>query len=316
MALGDTLISTFQRAWGESLSALVSGLPGAASVRLDGAGAATTGPASLDLASPLSEARDEAEAITDDLVRWLWSRNQFEALDEQARELLFASVDGALASIARTGQLEPALSEHRAELAAFVRARYGASPREVVCSEYAPDLQLAVLGVGTASLSQPVLDIGCGRHATLVRALVREGIDARGIDRVIEARGSAAGERGADTELASQADWLSYPYGRARFGTVLSHLGFTLHFLHHHMAAGETAYEYARAYMAILGSLNVGGRFVYTPGLPFLETLLDASMYRVHHVAFADELRVASLRQIESTTGLALSHATHVTRLR
>jgi len=161
-----------------------------------------------------------------------------------------------------------------------------------------------VLGLGTASISKPVIDIGCGAHATLVRALSLLGIDAHGIDRVVT------------SELASQADWLSYPYGRARFGTVLSHLGFTLHFLHHHMAAGETAYEYARAYMAILGSLTVGGRFVYTPGLPFLETLLDASMYRVHHVAFADELRVASLRQIESATGLALSHATHVTRLR
>jgi hypothetical protein len=311
MALGDTLILIFRRAWGDSLGALVSSPAHEGSARVDGEGAArtgsaTSGPPELALPSSLAEARDEAEAITDELVRWLWSRNQFEPLDEQAREQLFASVEGALATMERSGQLEPALSEHRAELSAFVRARYGQSPREVVCSEYAPDLQLAVLGLGTASLSQPVLDIGCGPHATLVGALSREGIDARGIDRVVD----------RDSELASQADWLSYAYGRARYGTVLSHLGFSLHFLHHHMAAGETAYDYARAYMAILGSLTVGGRFVYTPGLPFLETLLDPAMYRVHHVAFADELRVASLRQIESTTGLALSHATHVIRLR
>lgn len=314
MSLGDDLLPLFKRAWGPSLRELLD--PSAATDTLKSAEAGAVTPEPELAPRTLSElrarsgqantesARDEAEGITDELVRWLWSRNQFESLDEQAREELLTSVEGALSSMEQSDALEPALREHRAELVDFVRARYGAAPREVVSAEYAPDLQLAVLGLGTASLSQPVLDVGCGEHATLVRALMALGIEARGLDRVVRA------------DLGTQADWLSYLYGRARYGTVLSHLGFSLHFLHHHMAAGDTAYQYARAYMAILSSLTVGGRFVYTPGLPFIETLLDASMYRVHHVAFADELRVANLREIERSTGLALSHATHVTRLR
>ncbi|MEY4513187.1 MAG: hypothetical protein RLZZ450_5309 [Pseudomonadota bacterium] len=321
MSLGDTLIPVFKRAWGSSLQALIeaSEAPSRAEAsEAPNAVEASEAPNAVeasDAPSTLSElraaagqpsdgsARDEAELITDELVRWLWSRNQFELLDEEAREELLVSVEGALSSMEQNDALAPALREHRSELSAFVRARYGAAPREVVCSEYAPDLQLAVLGLSVASLAQPVLDVGCGEHATLVHALTSEGIEARGLDRVVH------------SELATQSDWLSFVYGRARYGTVLSHLGFSLHFLHHHMAAGDMAYQYARAYMAILGSLVVGGRFVYTPGLPFIETLLDASMYRVHHVAFADELRVASLREIERSTGLALSHATHVTRL-
>lgn len=313
MSLGDDLLPLFQRAWGPSLRELLD--PSTATDTLRGAaevGALEREPDPHTLSelrarggyAGTESARDEAEGITDELVRWLWSRNQFESLDEQAREELLTSVEGALSSMEQSDALESALLEHRAELVDFVRARYGVAPREVVSAEYAPDLQLAVLGLGTASLSQPVLDVGCGEHATLVRALMASGIEARGLDRVVRA------------DLGTQADWLSYVYGRARYGTVLSHLGFSLHFLHHHMAAGDTAYQYARAYMAILSSLTVGGRFVYTPGLPFIETLLDASMYRVHHVAFADELRVANLREIERSTGLALSHATHVTRLR
>jgi hypothetical protein len=311
MSLGDGLMSAFQRTWGESLAGLLvtddaqNQAPIGTSVSVQDTAPRTLAELRAGADEPSSgSARDEAELVTDALLRWLWSRNQFEQLDEQAREELFTSVEGALSSMDQSGLLGPALAEHREELAAFVRARYGQAPREVVCSAYAPDLQLAVLGLSVASLAPPVLDIGCGEHATLVRALVSGGIEARGLDRVVS------------SDLATQADWLSFVYGRARYGTVLSHLGFSLHFLHHHLAAGDTAYQYARAYMAILGSLVVGGRFVYTPGLPFIETLLDASMYRVHHVAFADELRVASLRDIERSTGLSLSHATHVTRLR
>lgn len=125
---------------------------------------------------------------------------------------------------------------------------------------------------------------------------------AHGIDRV------------APPELSLGSDWLQFEYGEARFGTVLSHLGFSLYFLHHHLAGRDTAFDYARTYMAILRGLTIGGLFAYTPGLPFLEALLDAGKYRVRHVPFADPLRVPVLHDIERRSGLALSHATHVER--
>jgi hypothetical protein len=294
-AQGARLRALFLQAWGGSLEQLCRATEPLAL-------------ASFDDASR-SQVRQEAKLATlpasllDELVEWLWSRNQFLVLDSAAKQELLATLESALGELSAQSDLEGALARHRAELASFVRARLGPEPRDVVSAEYSPELQLRVLGLAIETLKAPVLDVGCGPQAALVRALRSSGLSARGLDRL------------APTELGSRDDWLTFAYGTARWGTVLSHLGFSLHFLHHHLARRDSAYAYARVYMAILRALAVGGRFVYTPGLPFVETLLEASTYRVHHVPFAAELRVDSLVAIEQQTGLALSHATHVERL-
>jgi hypothetical protein len=289
----EELVVMFRVAWGDSLASPATGE----------LASEVAGPASLTGASA------HAAAISRELSRWLWSRNQFALLDDAARGELADGVARALAQMEQTNQVGPALRQHRRELAAFVRAHFGDAPRDVVCAEYDPALQLALLGLYADELAEPVLDIGCGARAALVQLLREQhGVEAHGIDRAIE--------QDVAPEVASTADWLSFAYPRGKYGSVLSHHGFTLHFLHHHLAAGDTAFDYARTYMTILRSLAPGGRFAYTPGLPFLESMLDASLYRVHRVPFAEALRVASLRKIEASTGLSLSHATHVERLR
>ncbi|HEY6878180.1 MAG TPA: hypothetical protein VI299_09175, partial [Polyangiales bacterium] len=97
-----------------------------------------------------------------------------------------------------------------------------------------------------------------------------------------------------------------------RYGTIVSHQAFSLHFLHHHHAAGDTAFDYARTFMAILRALVPGGVFAYAPGLPFIESVLTG--YRVQRVPFAPALRVPLLVDIEQRSGLSFSYATHVTR--
>ena len=303
MALGDILIPIFERAWGDSLSGLVSSSARGASALEDGQGAASGAPAPLAPPSSLAEARDEAEAITDQLVRWLWSRNQFEPLDEQAREQLFASVEGALAAMERSGQLEPALSEHRRELSDFVHARLGKEPREVV---------RRVLAGLAARGARPGTDVPLSGALARHRLRARRAAGARSFLEGIAAEGV---DRDATLDVATRDDWLTHDYERKRWGSVLSHQGFTLHFLHHHHARGDTAYAYARVYMSILRALKMGGRFAYAPGLPFIEGLLDAASYRVQRIPFADALRVPSLVAIETDTGLELSYATHVTRV-
>lgn len=291
----DQLLSLFQRTW----DAAWPSVHAPAEVALDAA------PAQLPA---LVDAVADRQLVTAGLLRWLYTRNQFAQLDAAARAELEESVGRTLLAIDRTQDASEPLEKHRSELLSFLRARFGARPREVVCADYAPELQLAVLGLHGDELREPVLDVGCGERAALVRLLRELGLSAHGVDRHIEPA--------LDPDVARQADWLTHPYGHEKYGTILSHLGFTLHFLHHHLAGGDTAFAYARTYMAILAALLPGGCFVYTPGLPFLESMLDASMYRVQRVPFADELRVTSLRQIEATTGLALSHSTHVERLR
>lgn len=47
-----------------------------------------------------------------------------------------------------------------------------------VCSEYTPQFQLEVLHIDIAELKEPVLDLGCGQSAGLVKYLVEQGVDA------------------------------------------------------------------------------------------------------------------------------------------
>jgi hypothetical protein len=292
--IAQLLIPLFRHAWGATLGELAAA---------DGQPFALPDDTAVLAPAELREAQQCRAALAEELVQFLWSQNQFVIVDRAGRGELSRSIGSALSSIARGTDLLLALQQHRAELAPWVRAHYGQSPRQVVCAEYSPQLQLAVLGLEHGALTGPVLDVGCGPSAALVRFLRAQGVSAHGVDRA------------APADVASRGDWLTFDYGSARWATVLSHLGFTLHFLHHHLAAGTTAYEYARAYMAMLRSLRVGGLLAYTPGVPFIEDLLDASLYRVHRSPFAEPLRVAALRDIEASTGLSLSHATHIERL-
>lgn len=290
----EPLIALFRHAWGRSLEALCRADPVPAPPPEHVAEAAQT----LAALAP----GEGAALLCGELMRFLWSQNQFLTLDEGARAALVRSVEQALAVVAQ-GAADEALASHRTELGSLLRSRAGGALREVVCAEYAPELQLELLGLTRVELRGPVLDVGCGPTAALVRFLRARGVAAEGLD------------RSAPPELARVGDWLTFDYGESRWGAVLSHLGFSLHFLHHHLGPGDTAYSYARTYMALLRSLAPGGLFAYAPGLPFLEAMLDPSTYRVERVPFSDALRVSSLRRAEAESGLALSYAAHVERL-
>ncbi len=296
----ELIIEMFRATWGASLRDLVEPLSASSAV-VESTAHLRAGDGAARLGALVPDAL--APAITRELAAWLWARNQFLELDAAARSELERSVVRALQRLRDPSEVAAALAAHRAELAAFVRARLGHAPREVVCAEYSPALQLELLGITVPTLLAPVLDVGCGPGAALVRFLRAQGVAAEGLDRLAPAQAGRAG------------DWLTHPYGNARWGTVLSHLGFSLHFLHYHQAPGDRAYAYARAYMAILRSLRLGGRFAYTPSLPFIEALLDARVYRVQRAPFASELRVRALRSIEDETGLELGAASHVQRI-
>jgi SAM-dependent methyltransferase len=284
-------LDPFRIAWGSSLAELVgpepANLEGELAPLVDGL--------------EVSAARAEVSRIVAALAHWLWSRNQFLLLSAAERAELAQSVELALRTMKRRDQARAALRKHRKELAGFVRRKLGDEPLEVTCAEYSPALQLQVLGL-SEPLAAPLLDIGCGPSAALVRHLRSQGLDARGLDRAL------------DPALGISADWLEHDYGQADYRSVLSHQGFSLHFLHHHHAQGDTALAYARTYMAILRALTPGGVFAYAPGLPFIEPMLEASVYSVRRVPFADALRVPALVEVEQRTGLSFSYATHVQR--
>jgi SAM-dependent methyltransferase len=254
------------------------------------------------------------------LVPWLQERNQFLRLSdlEASQELdtlykrAMEETARVLSSRANEAEMVNGLREvweaHRRRLVAFTALHLGEAPRDVVCARYSPSLQMRVLDLSPEALPEPVLDVGCGSEAALVRHLRQRGVEAYGIDR------SAPEE----TDGVMAADWLEFDYSEDRWGTVISHLGFSLHFLRHHLTGGQTAEDlalaHARAYMRILGSLRPGGSFAYTPALPFVEGLLPPSAYRCERVALSNELVIPALLATREHTGLELAQASRVSR--
>lgn len=140
----------------------------------------------------------------------------------------------------------------------------------VACSEYTPELQLEIMSLNIKEIMEPVLDIGCGRQGNLVKYLRGEGIEAHGFDRLP-----------GNLPYLTSADWLEYSYGASKWGTIVSHLGFSNHFHHHHLRTDGDFINYAIKYMEILHALIPGGSFHYAPGLPFIEQYPDRNRFFV-----------------------------------
>jgi hypothetical protein len=171
--------------------------------------------------------------------------------------------------------LRDRLAEHHDRLRALVvelLARCGAEPESAgaVCAEYSPELQLRVLGVRAQELRAPLLDLGCGASGALVQHLRRHGHEpVWGVDR-----------HAPDGPGFVRASWFE-PLPGATWLTVLAHQSFSLHFLHAHLRSAERAARYAERYMTILRALAPGGRFLYAPGLPFMEAALAGAPFEV-----------------------------------
>lgn len=232
-------------------------------------------------------------------VAWLRARNQFVFLTTEEKAALVPLFARSLRALADApGE---AVVDHVRRLGAWLRAALGGLPPEVPSAEYSAELQLELLGLRPEALVPPVLDLGCGRSAHLVRHLRDQGVEAYGVDP--QAEGS----------FVVGGDWLAFDYGRARWGTVISHQGFSLHFLHHHFGKAEAARRYGVVYMAILDGLVPGGSFVYAPALPFIEALLPAE-YEVVRRPLPAELAESLAWVRERDPDLDVAHATRVRR--
>ena len=226
-------------------------------------------------------AQKQSQLTLDRQMRWLMQRhNQFRGLSEEELSGLSKLTSPWLNLLRKTlmaahnaGEFSELL--HRGSKA-YLRdlvtlATQSTQTRGQTSSEeYAVATQLEVLHLLLSELGEPVLDVGCGRHACLVKWLRNNHIDAIGID--------LAASR---TEGCLVADWFEFPFLPERLGTVVAHLSFSLQFLHQHLRPDGEAGRYARQYMAILHALRHGGRLIYAPGLPFIERLLPHDQYAV-----------------------------------
>jgi hypothetical protein len=160
----------------------------------------------------------------------------------------------------------------------FAEKMYDVSEVEiekVPCFEYTPDLQIEILHINLSSLLQPVLDIGCGQNGNMVNFLRKNDIEAFGIDVC-----------NFNQPDLSNSNWLEFDYGVEKWGTIISNLGFSNHFNHHHLREDGNFEEYAVKYMEILKSLKPKGSFHYAPDLDFIEKYLDKHNYDIKQYSF------------------------------
>ncbi|RBL90829.1 hypothetical protein DF182_30815 [Chitinophaga flava] len=144
----------------------------------------------------------------------------------------------------------------------------------VVCAEYEAVLQLEVLQLNTSGIKGPLLDIGCGPQAYLVKYLRSQGIEAYGVDRFIA----------TPAAFLQVGDWLDFSLSPGYWDTIVSNLSFSNHFLHHHHRNSPDCARYAHKYMEILQALRPGGSYHYAPSLPMVEEYLPASQYTIRNI--------------------------------
>lgn len=209
----------------------------------------------------------EIEGERERTLQELCARLTRDAVGSLAREAPWSEV---------AGELRGHLARHQQRLRALVALLLedcGSLPGAagVVCAEYSPELQLRVLGLRAEELRAPLLDLGCGASGALVRQLRRLGHDpVWGLDRCAPAEPGFV-----------RGSWFSAALPEPGWRTVLAHQSFSLHFLHAHLHSAERAARFAARYLEILRGLAPGGRFLYAPGLPFIESALPAAEFEV-----------------------------------
>lgn len=256
-----------------------------------------------------------AEALAHAAATNLLRDHQFIELSPRAIAELTRLFEGVV-EVVRTAKahaleatsMRAALQSHLNALAAWQGQHVEATAPAVVCGEYSAALQMDVLGFATWQLSAPLLDLGCGAQAHLVRHLRGLGWDAHGLDRLAP----------RDVQLAGAppfSTWLACTLPPAAFATITSHMAFSLHFLHHHIrgGGGGIGLRYADTYRHILLALRPGGHFVYTPSLPFVESSLPGG-YSVRYAALPSEL-AGGVAALARAAGADVAQVACVTRL-
>ena len=243
-----------------------------------------------------------AEAMSELIIETLQDINQFLIFDESGRQAIadvYLEFMDSIKTLCLQDKLDAAaitqaFRRHYLNIkdslvstnGTKVFEEYSASPviSKKVCSEYTPQFQLEILHINPYRLSEPVLDLGCGRSGSLVKYLLSLGIDAYGADRNAE-----------DHSNLIRQDWLGMEFKPDSWGTVISHMAFSNHFRH---AAGNGRKSlYLDKYHDILKSLKPGGEFIYAPGLEEAENEIKSTgLYTLRRYPTGDDAKLFSTK--------------------
>lgn len=251
----------------------------------------TQNPVALD-----TTLRELSRRAADLFVERLYSLNQYFQIGERIKkEITGIYYDSARKILCSSDIISTIRRFHYPKLKRLVVSicprRLADSLREhpelnpVSCCEYTAGLQLELLRLDTRRLRQPLLDVGCGPRANLVRFFRSAGVDAYGFDR---------NAPGTDS-FVSTADWFEYDYGTGCWGTVVSNLSFVSHLSYTRRFDPSGVDRYLDAGRRILSSLAPGGAFVFAPADELLEETAAREGYRVESWHIPGGFRAAGI---------------------
>ena len=164
------------------------------------------------------------------------------------------------------------VKKHRANLIKLLLSKQDRTDVIIPCAEYSKGFQKKILRINKNSLMQPIMDIGCGQKASLVKDLRESGLRAYGIDQYI-----------SNEPFIVCENWLDYNFDGSKWGTVIAHMSFTNHFRRCITYGDKNVSRYREKYFEILRSLSKNGSFIYCPSLPEVENEIDKRKYDVVH---------------------------------
>ena len=156
----------------------------------------------------------------------------------------------------------------------------------VVNAQYSADFQMKLLGLEIENLMEPIIDIGCGSQANLVRHISKQKDDVLGIDRKIDYK----------SVHTKEIDWLEFDFAPSFYGTIIANMSFSNHLVYHMQNKTEHLQTFISKYMEILASIKKGGVFVYAPSLPFIEEKLNRARYSVYVANWGNNNRVTKIK--------------------
>lgn len=233
------------------------------------------------------------------LLKRLYSVNPYILVNDQKVEALEEIYRQTWQVMIRTRNVQTTLREyHYPNLSQWLATLYPKEFRKhlrnkpevgyVVNEEYTAEFQMDVFRLDVLQMKPPLIDIGCGSQAHLVRYLRSQGVDAYGFDRHLEVH----------APYLEQSDWFAYPFQKSHWGTILSNMAFTNHMNYALIHDVSQLEPYLLTLKDILESLATGGSFYYAPALPAIEDRLAPETYRVEREGTAGQIFVSTVTRL------------------
>lgn len=143
---------------------------------------------------------------------------------------------------------------------------------KVVNKEYSVSFQTNIFDIDFDKLQEPIIDIGCGKNANLVKELLRRNKTVLGIDRIVN----------HSNDYIKEISWFDFNFEENKWGTIIANMSFTNNLLYSIENHKNLIYNYYIKYKQIIKSLKIGGCFYYAPSLNFIEDRLDLNDYIVN----------------------------------